>query len=150
MNEEVNDINDINMLLENEQQKNKIDSWNKIDKTMKIQKLHKFAEKYGRESGLPVKEIKALKQFFIQCLDNNKLLKTKDVSYDKEKQEINSIPALFFNTSQKKFTLRLHEKHVSTLKSLTPKRLTEKNKKTKEDIENIVHEKSDISGNTDV
>ena len=54
---------------------------------MKIQKLHKFAEKYGKDSGLPVKEIKALKQFFIQCLDN-KLLKTKEVSYDKDKQEI--------------------------------------------------------------
>ncbi len=146
MNEEINDINDINKLLENEQQKNKIESWNKIDKTMKIQKLHKFAEKYGKDSGLPVKEIKALKQFFIQCLDNNKLLKTKEVSYDKDKQEITNIPSLFFNASQKKFTLRLNEKHVSTLKSLTPKRLTEKNKKTKELVDN----ESDISGNSNL
>ena len=38
-------------------------------------------------------------------------------------------------------------KHVSTLKSLTPKRLTEKNKKTKEDIDD---EKTDMSGNSNL
>ena len=70
----------------------------------------------------------------------------KEVSYDKDKQEITNIPSLFFNASQKKFTLRLNEKHVSTLKSLTPKRLTEKNKKTKELVDN----ESDISGNSNL
>ena len=58
------------------------------------------------------------------------------------KWENDEYEALFFNTSQKKFTLHLLEKHVSTLKCLTPKRLTEKNKKA--------NEKSDISGNSDV
>ena len=43
--------------------KSKSESWSKLDKTMKIQKLHMFAEEYGRKSTLPVKEIKALKQF---------------------------------------------------------------------------------------
>ena len=130
---EINDINDINMLLETEKQKSKSESWSKLDKTMKIQKLHMFAEEYGRKSTLPVKEIKALKQFFTICLENDKLTKTKDVIYDKEKHEIVSIPSLFFNATNKKFTLRINEKHVSTLKSLTPKRLTEKNKKSKEE-----------------
>jgi len=111
--------------LEKEKQNNKNDTWNKLDKTVKIQKLHSFAEKYGRENGLPVKEIKNLKAFFVECLDKGKLQKTKDVIYEKEGNEIMSIPALFFNTDKKNFTLRIMDsKRVSTLKSLTPKRNT--------------------------
>ena len=119
----------VDTLLEKEKNHNKTESWNKLDKTVKIQKLHSFAEKYGREQGLPVIEIKTLKQFFIDCLDKNKLQKTKDVVYHKDDHEIVSIPALYFNTEKRGFTLRITDnKRVSTLKSLTPKRMTESNK----------------------
>jgi hypothetical protein len=115
--------NIIDSLLEKEKLHNKSETWNKLDKTIKIQKLHIFAEKYGKENNLPVKDIKSLKAFFIDCLEKNKLQKTKDVTYDKEKREIISIPALFFNVSNRNFTLKiLDAKRVSTLKSLTPKR----------------------------
>jgi len=118
----------VDSILEREKQHNKTESWNKLDKTAKIQKLHGFAEKYGRENALPAKEIKHLKSFFVECLDKSKLQKTKDVVYDKETREIDSIPALHFNTEKHNFTLRiLDTKRVSTLKSLTPKRITEKN-----------------------
>jgi hypothetical protein len=118
----------IDQILEKEKQHNKTESWNKLDKTIKIQKLHQFAEKYGKEHTLPVKEIKALKSFFLDCLEKNKLQKTKDVIYDKEKRDITSIPALHFNAATHNFTLRIIDtKRVSTLKSLTPKRVTEKN-----------------------
>jgi hypothetical protein len=110
------------------------ETWNKLDKTVKIQKLHAFAEKYGKEHGLPVKEIKNLKMFFVECLEKMKLQKTKDVVYNKDSHEITSIPALHFNSEKKNFTLRiLDAKRVSTLKSLTPKRVTEKNKPNEED-----------------
>ena len=78
--------NAIDELLEKEKQKNKSEPWNKLDKTVKIQKLHAFAEKYGKEQNLPVKEIKSLKMFFIQSLEKQKLQKTKDVVYYKEKR----------------------------------------------------------------
>jgi hypothetical protein len=104
----------------------KNDSWNKLDKTQRIQKLHSFAEKYGKTNQLPMKEVKSLKLFFSSCLDSGKLSKTKDVNYDKDKGQINSIPALFFNVSNRSFTLKADEKRVSTLKSLTPHRLTAK------------------------
>jgi hypothetical protein len=113
----------LDTLLENEKQQNKKDAWNKIDKTVKIQKLHEFAERYGKENSLPVKDIKSLKTFFIDSLDKAKLQKAKDVIYDKEKGIITSIPALFFNSTVRMFTLRIMDtKRVSTLKSLTPKR----------------------------
>jgi hypothetical protein len=111
-------------LLEKEKQQNKSDTWNKLDKTVKIQKLHIFAEKYGKDNTLPVKDIKSLKHFFSDALNKNKLQKTKDVVYDKEKGAVQSIPALFFNVGNRAFTLKnLDAKRVSTLKSLTPKRI---------------------------
>lgn len=117
-------MNAIDQMLETEKNNNRTESWNKLNKTVKIQKLHSFAEKYGREEGLPVKEVKHLKTFFVECLEKNKLLKTKEVVYDRELRDITSIPALSFNVEKKNFTLRnLDAKRVSTLKSLTPKRL---------------------------
>ena len=137
----LSDISDINNLLEMEKQNNKNESWNKLDKSMKIQKLHGFAEKYGRENSLPMKIIKTLKVFFSDCLDNNKLSKSKDVIYDREKHEITSIPLLTMNAN-KNFTLRQNEKRQSTIKSLTPKRTTVKNEDKNED--NPENENQDI------
>ena len=115
--------NEIDRLLEKEKIRNKCDNWNKIDKTVKIQKLHQFAERYGKDHGYPSKDIKLLKVFFVDCLEKNKLQKTKDVTYDKGKQEIDAIPALHFNQATHNFTLRIIDtKRVSTLKSLTPRR----------------------------
>lgn len=129
----------VDQMLEKEKQHNKTESWNKLDKTVKIQKLHQFAEKYGKDNALPMKEIKSLKSFFLDCLEKNKLQKTKDVAYDKDKREITAIPALHFNSLTHNFTLKIVDaKRVSTLKSLTPKRVTEKNT----DTDNMVAEEA--------
>ena len=115
--------NQLNNLLEKEKQKQKSEPWNKIDKTTKIQILHSFAEKYGNENNIPIKEIKNLKTYFVECLNKDKLQKNKDVVYSRDLQQITSIPALHFNSEKKSFTLRIMDnKRVSTLKSLTPKK----------------------------
>lgn len=136
----------IDQLLEKEKQHNKTESWNKLDKTIKIQKLHGFAEKYGREHALANKDIKALKTFFKDCLEKNKLQKTKDVIYDKDHHEIQSIPSLFFHPINRNFTLKIMDpKRVSTLKSLTPKRTSATNHEDvmeDADIENPDEEKT--------
>jgi len=112
----------IEQLLENEKQHNKTEQWSKLDKTIKIQKLNDFAVTYGTANNLTPLYISTLKSFFIDCLEKNKLNKTKDVQYDKTKREIVSIPVLHFNQSTRKFTLKIIDpKRVSTLKSLTPK-----------------------------
>ena len=65
-----------------------------------------------------------LKNFFKSCLDKNKLAKSKDVVYNKEEMKIISIPSLHFNQLNHNFTLKIMDtKRVSTLKSLTPKRM---------------------------
>jgi len=114
---------DIDMLLEKEKQFNKTENWNKLDKTIKIQKLHNYAEKYGRDNKLPATEIKQLKQFFVESMEKQKLQKAKDVTYNKDTKEIIAIPSLYFNQVSHNFTLKnVDPKRVSTLKSLTPKR----------------------------
>jgi hypothetical protein len=119
-----NNYNAIDLLLESEKRHNKTEPWNKLDKTVKVQQLHKFAEKYGKEHALPVREIKSLKAFFVDCLDKNKLTKTKDIVYEKDTKDIISIPALHFNQTTRSYTLKITDaKRVSTLKSLTPHRV---------------------------
>jgi hypothetical protein len=118
--------NTIDQLLEREKQHNKTEIWNKLEKSLKIQKLHQYAEKYGKENNLSLKEIKSLKLFFNDSLEKGKLQKTKEIVYDKENRVINNIPSLVFNSVLHNFTLKnLDAKRVSTLKSLTPKRITE-------------------------
>jgi len=120
--------NSINMtsldnLLEKERQYNKNEPWNKLDKTCKTQILHIFSETYGREKKIPIKDIKQLKLFFNTCLEKGKLSKAKEVVYNRETREIESIPSLFFNVDKKQYTLRnIETKRVSTLKSMTPTR----------------------------
>jgi hypothetical protein len=115
-------------MLETEKQTNKLAAWNKLDKTSRVQKLHAFAEKYGREHGFPVKDIKNLKVFFTNSLDKGRLNRAKDVVYDRELREVKSVPSLHFNSESKAFTLRNLEdaKRVSTLKCLTPNRRSPK------------------------
>jgi hypothetical protein len=117
-------VNEVDIILEKEKTKNKSEIWNKLDRTIKLQLLHSFAEKYGKIHSYSVKDVKALKIFFIDCLDKGRLSKVKEVNYNKETKSIDSIPELFLNPLTKNFTLKnLDENRVSTLKSLTPKKL---------------------------
>ncbi len=120
--EDNSSINRIDEMLETEKKNMNSEPWNKLDKRLKIQKLHAYAEKYGKENSLPAKEVKALKTFFSSCLTKDKLAKVKDVDYDKETGVISNISSLAFNITTHTFTLRNIEKKVSTLKSLTPKK----------------------------
>ena len=121
-------VDNIDSMLDGERQRNKCDNWIKLDKTAKLQRLHLFAETYGKQHSMPSKDIKLLKNFFNSCLDKNKLAKSKDVVYNKEEMKIISIPALHFNQLNHNFTLKIMDtKRVSTLKSLTPKRIVTDN-----------------------
>lgn len=114
-------LNAIDRILEKETNRNKTDSWNRLDKTIKLRKLNAYAEHYGREHGLSSKDVRSMQAFFIESLEKNKLQRTKEVIYNKDTHEIQSIPALHYNATNRHFTLRITDtKRVSTLKSLTP------------------------------
>ena len=122
-----NSNNDIDTFLEKERTQNKEDQWVKLDKTMKIKKITAFVETYSVENNLNDKDKSSLQDFLSHCLDQKKILKTKDVVYDKVNGVITNIPCLLYTpTLTKKFTLKRCEKRQSTLKSLAPKNKVKK------------------------
>ena len=113
---------DIDSFLEKERTQNKEEQWAKLDKSMKIIKINAFVEHYSGENNLNDKDRLFLHDFLLYCLEQKKLIKTKDVVYDKINGTITSIPCLLYTpTLTKKFTLKRCEKRPSTLSSLDPK-----------------------------
>ena len=113
---------DIDSLLEKERTQNKEDQWTKLDKSMKNSKIVVFVDHYASENNLNDKDKSFLQNFLFYCLEQKKLIKTKDVVYDKVTGTITSIPCLLYTpTLTKKFTLKRCEKRPSTLSSLAPK-----------------------------
>jgi hypothetical protein len=124
----------IDDFLEYENQQNKKETWTKLNRTIRIQLLHSYAEKYSKTHNLNLKETKQLKRYLTDILDTKKLNKIKDVSYDREKGIITNITHLHFHPSTRMFTLR-SEPRVSTLNALGPRK-TEKKKKNEQIGEN--------------
>ena len=111
----------IDNILENEKQHNIKDTWNKLDKTVKILKLNTYAVKYCLENKSESYDSDSLMVFFKKSLERNKLQKKKDLVYDTDTNEIVAIPSLFFHETD--FFLKdTDNKRTSTMKSLTPKR----------------------------
>ena len=130
-------------ILERENTHNKTESWNKLNKTSKIQKLHQYSEKHGKEHKYSAKEINQLKRFFSDMLYKKKLQKTKEVVYNKITQEITDVPGLFLHPSSRTFTLKADKTRQSTLKSLGPTKrdISDRKKPTVHVIEDDSSEK---------
>jgi hypothetical protein len=116
----------VDEILSQETVRNKSESWSKLNRSIKVQLLHNFAERHGKEQKYGIKEIKLLKRFLTESLDAKRFTKMKDITYDKDHREVVGVPGLFFHPTNRVFTLRANER-TSTLKSLTPRRITEKN-----------------------
>jgi hypothetical protein len=119
----------IDDILENEKNANKSDPWNKLDKSAKFGKLKEFALTHGKKENYSEQEVAALYQFLISAVDQKKLMRAKDVNYDKVSGTITSIPCLIYHAGFKKFTLKRCEKRQSTLKSLAPTTTMSKKRK---------------------
>ena len=118
--------NDIDNILENETKKNKEEPWNRLDKTLKIEKLDKFVSQYAIQNKLKKADIDQLKYFLRDSLDKKWLSKQRDVVYDKQTGIVSEICNLVFNKVSRKFTLKRCEKRISSLKSLAPKKTKKK------------------------
>lgn len=118
-----NDMNNLDKFLENEKKNSKMEQWSKLDKCEKIKKIVIFADSYKNINNLNNDDEQKLIKFLKELLDKKMLQRVKDIIYDKEKGEIKDIPGLFFNKQHKKFTIKnTSVKHVSTLKTLAPKK----------------------------
>ena len=111
----------IDTILEKESNKNKLEPWCKLDKTIKLTKLTKYSDELIKKHNLSPQERENLQEYLSNCLDKKNLQKVKDVTYDRDNGIIKNIPMLTFNNTTRKFYLK-KDKHVSTVKSLAPKK----------------------------
>ena len=114
----------IEKFLERELEANNNKQWTKLGKGAKLKKINEFIITYSTEKNYNEDQKKKLKRYLLSCLERKKLQKTKDVVYCVETNKILSIPALTYNDSSRKFTLRKNEKK-------TPKNNNAKNKTNK-------------------
>jgi hypothetical protein len=117
-----NDISNLEKFLEDEKNNNNNEPWCKLSKTIKYKKLIDFVEIYKQEKNINEEETNLLIIFLKDSLDKKKLLRVKDVIYDKATGLVKEIPALTYIKSSKHFTLKNIDKRISTLKSLAPKK----------------------------
>ena len=132
------DLANLDKYLENEKNNNANEPWSKLDKTVKFKKLNIYAENYKTEHNLSNEEFSKLIFFFKDCLDRKKLQRVKDVVYDKTTGEVKDIPALHHNKQSNHYTLKNTDKHISTTRSLAPK-------KARGTAKNVVNYDSDSS-----
>lgn len=85
---------DMMLFLEKETQTNEKENWNKLGKTKKIALLAEYAETYGKEQTYSPENIQDLKDYLKYSLNVTKLLKLKDLVYNKHAQKIEKIPML--------------------------------------------------------
>lgn len=117
-----NDMTNLDKFLENDKINNVNEPWCKLNKTVKTKKLIEYVECYKQTNNLSNDESELLITFLKDCLDRKKLLRVKDVVYDRETGNVKEIPALFYVKTTKHFTLKNIDKRVSTLRSLAPKK----------------------------
>lgn len=120
--ETIENISNFDSFLEEENTGNSNEPWIKLNKTIKLVKFQEFVNKYQIDNNITDQEKIDLFKFLANNLDRKRFLKTKEVNYDKDNGIILSIPSLFYNSSNKKFTLKRCDKRQSTLKSLAPKK----------------------------
>ena len=92
-----NDISNMNLILENESNLNKKETWNKLDKSIKLEKINQYIETLKKKHKLTAAEVKILKTYISSNLDKKNLYKNKEVVYIKESGKIENIPLLHFN-----------------------------------------------------
>ena len=112
----------LNSFLEKETMLNKKEHWIKLDKPDKINKIKKYGEKLIEKYTLNDDEIESMHRFFINCIENKKINKIKDMDYNKDTGEIIDISIILFNDINKIFYLKKSDKHISTVKAIPPKK----------------------------
>jgi len=125
-------LNTLDKFLQDASASNNAGRWNRLDKTIKLQKMAEFAEIYAAENNYTPEDKSSLMAYLRDCLDKKKLIRVKDVEYDNENDRLISIPGLQYNRTSKKHTIKnADSKRSSVIKSL-PQRKTVKLKREPE------------------
>jgi len=120
-------LNSLEKFLETKPDSDTIIGWNKLDMTVKMQKVNDFINVYKEDHSLDVNETDELFKYIRGCLDKKKLVRVKDVEYDVTSGKLVSIPGLHYNKTSKKYTI----KNADTKKNSVLSRLPQKKKTLK-------------------
>ena len=101
-------------VIENEKNNRFKNSWIKLDKGSKLNRLQNFIEAQSIENDLNEKESDKLKKLLFHLCENDSLNKTVDVDYDIESCEINNIKNLKYNKDKKSYSYDLPKKTVKS------------------------------------
>tara|TARA_B110000305_G_C19464583_1_gene656970 strand:- start:8835 stop:9236 length:402 start_codon:yes stop_codon:yes gene_type:complete len=117
------EFSELENILDAERNMNIKSSWNKLDKSTKLQKIRIYCDKYSDDNNKNDTLLNVLQK----ALEENKLQKIKDVHYNNDIQEIQDIPVLICVNNS--FSIK-NEKRISTSRNLCykNKNLTKKNK----------------------
>lgn len=101
-------------VIENEKNNRFKNSWIKLDKGSKLNRLQNFIDAQTIENDLNEKESDKLKKLLFHLCENDSLNKTVDVDYDIESCEINNIKNLKYNKDKKSYSYELPKKTVKS------------------------------------
>lgn len=123
----------IDQFLMNEMKQNKKQSWNKLSKTEKLNKLNQYlSNNLCKTYSLSENEKMNTKKYIISLLDRKKLTKNSEIDYDETTGNINNIGSLEFNSTSRKFTLNKElnnsKKKVTKTKTVKKVNKTDQNK----------------------
>lgn len=117
---------DLETMISNDVELKKNESWNKLDKTQKSLHINKYCLKLKSVYNLSQDEFNETLKYLNKCIERKFLNKAKDVIYNKDSNEITNIPNFLFLNDSRKFHLKKDDKHVSTVKSLSEKKVKQK------------------------
>ena len=124
----IKDISNLDIILDEESEKNKKEAWNKLDKSIKMNKINEYIKTLTSKYKLTNPEIKNLRDFLSANLDKRNLLKNKDVIYAKEVGKLENIPNLHFNNTARKFSLKKQQQQSNVRLGPTRKKKSKSSK----------------------
>lgn len=131
-------LNNLEKFLETSTVKTKTDGWNKLDMTVKMQKVTDFVHEYHKEHSLSDSERDDLYKYVRDCLDKKKLTRVKDVDYNAETGKLVTIHGLYYNKTSKKYTIKNSDAKKGSVLSRLPQK-----KKTLKKTSSVVEKESD-------
>ena len=119
-------LQSIEDILDKERETFKNENWNRLNNTIKRSKILNYIDSFIADNNLPLQDKNNLLDSILKYLDKNMLQKAKDVTYDKDTGVILDIPALEYNITNKRFTLKKNLKNTTTNKISKTRKKTDK------------------------
>ena len=115
-------LNNLEKFLETKPEGGDATGWNKLDMTLKMQKVNEFVNVYKEDHSLDESEADELSKYIRSCLDKKKLIRVKDVDYDVINGKLVGIPGLHYNKTSKKYTIKNADAKKNSILSRLPQK----------------------------